>query len=694
MLFHQETFTLFLWLLLFCLFSIAESQTKQGLQADFGSVTYAGGLVVQNNVAYITGQVGAYNCFVGAVSLASQKLQFLSKQIIEGAICQSLTMDPHNRLLLLATSEEGGLYTETRPAGTTKATQYGLIAPLLFNGDGSSATLMAGLLMHDDAVQYPKAIVLDPNHQNFAYVASMHSDSDQQNTHTTIDGEPNFTVLRKYGTSYFVTVQRIMMDEQYNFKKSSWLKEYAVKPDGAVVEEVVVSNMLWNMGGLVLVGYTKGSGDVFGVESSGFISGFITRFDPDTGLVQGTPRRISFDQDNQDSYLLDACSTSDGAIFVAALTGTDITIARINAMTFETEWVSPLMTSTSARGLICRVDDVKNVVYLAGVVTDGGTLTDSLSRNTTSLGKDDIFVAQFKSDNGSPTWMKQYGTTQQDRIADLQILPDNHGLVLYGDTAGSLMAQATGKNAIWLGYVLFNDAFLETTEVSNLGNDGGDDVRISQPVYDGDFKPAPPVARPPSSNPSKKSSSSSLPTDVLIALGIIAIGVFAIMAIVLHSRRQKERVTERALVFSYLQAFEPEDVDVRNSATGGWHGTYVGKLAHGRKSSSSSHSSIVKDSLFVDYDLGAPSEPSTRYPISRNFVIGDDNDDNYYRDDYNDKSPYGGRASIDDGDYEPDAVDIRIGNIMDTDEDDSDSTSEGSSRKQQWGKEITAVQLV
>jgi hypothetical protein len=50
--------------------------------------------------------------------------------------------------------------------------------------------------------------------------------------------------------------------------------------------------------------------------------------------------------------------------------------------------------------------------------------------------------------------------------------------------------------------------------------------------------------------------------------------------------QQTEKVTEQALVFSYLQEFDLEDADVRHSATGGWHGTYryVGKLAKGNDS--------------------------------------------------------------------------------------------------------------
>lgn len=647
---------------------------KQGLQADFGAVSYAGGMILKNNIAYITGQVGAYNCFVGAVSTASAKMQFISKQLIEGAICQTLALDVHNRLLLVATAEEGGLFTETRPIGSTKAAQYGLIAPLLFTGDGATATLMPGLLMHDDVVQYPKALVLDPNHENFAYVASMHSESGQENTHTTIDTEPNFTNLRKFGSSYFVMIQRIMMDESYRLKKGSWQKEYAVTPTpGGNEEEVIVSNMLWNRNSLVMVGYTKGAGDAFNENPNGFVTGFITRFNPEDGRVMGSPRRISFGE-TEDSFLYDACTSDNDAdaIYLTVVTGTTITIAKLNADTLATEWQSVVSTSTSATEVTCRVDDGKGVVYMAGVVTDGGSIENDLTHSTTTRGKDDIFVTQLDTSDGSPTWMKQFGTTQNDRISEIQVLPDTNGILLFGDSSGSVMAEASGhKNAIWLVHVPFNDAFPETTEVSKIGNTGGN-VAIAQPLFDSFDVGNPSPTQSPVSSVSDPSTSSSedggsFPDEVLMGLGIATVVVLiVILVVVLQSRRQRERVTERALVFSYLQAFEPEDVDVRNSATGGWHGTYVGKLAHGRKKNTS-HSSIVKDSLFVDYDLGTPAEPVTRTP-RRNFVIGDDDDD----DGGNTSSPSSGD---DEGDYELDAVDIRIENG-------------GKPGGKPWGKEI------
>ena len=34
-------------------------------------------------------------------------------------------------------------------------------------------------------------------------------------------------------------------------------------------------------------------------------------------------------------------------------------------------------------------------------------------------------------------------------------------------------------------------------------------------------------------------------------------------------------------IFTYLQQFSVHDIDLRKSPPGGWHGTYLNKLAHG-----------------------------------------------------------------------------------------------------------------
>jgi hypothetical protein len=93
---------------------------------------------------------------------------------------------------------------------------------------------------------------------------------------------------------------------------------------------------------------------------------------------------------------------------------------------------------------------------------------------------------------------------------------------------------------------------------------------------------------------------------------------------------------QKSSIFAYLQAFDVENIDLRKSQPGGWHGTYLNKVAYGINKADagghmpealeiapinrngtpvemaplaslvSSHSSIVKDSLFMD-TMSTPS---------------------------------------------------------------------------------------
>ncbi|KAL3929951.1 MAG: hypothetical protein SGBAC_011984 [Bacillariaceae sp.] len=685
-------------------------ETSQGLQSHFGANSFAGGMVVPStnpNVAYITGQVGAYNCFIGAVSLknADKKLRFISKQILEGAICQTLSLNSKDsQLLLLATAEEGGLFTETRETGTLKATQYGLIAPLLFAADGAQAILQPGLLLHDDLVQYPNALVMDPFHEDFCYLVSMHSESKEENTHTTIDSDPNFTYLRKYGSSYFITIRRVLFNDQRILPNRAWSKEYAVTPQNAVEANVIVSNMIYSKGNLLLVGYTQGSGAAFGNDVGSSVTGFVTKFDTETGDIQDTPARVSLGTSATSFTLLyDVCSDSRDAdyIYLTAFTGEkEMLLIKMQAQSLEIEWQTPFSTTEDARDLVCAVDDNSGVVYMAGVVADGGTISTlqgASSATTTSLGRNDVFVTQIATDSGNVNWLRQMGTTKDDRVASIQASKGGAGggLLMFGDSSGSLLASASKNTEVWIAQIPMDGSLPITTEVSSLESNDGGNVPIGQPVYDDGEQIIPPddspsvpntptdgVPPPAYNTPSSSDDSDNDKDDMLRPYGIsavIALILFAIgMIIVRRKQKQQEQATERALVFSYLQAFEPEDLDVRNSATGGWHGTYVGKV---HKHGAAAHSSVVKDNTFVDYDLGSPVEPN-RTP-RRKFVIGDDDDDDDNEDggedmeldDHTDGDEYRNRYKTDD----MDAVDIRIGNV---------NEEVGDDDKPAWGKEI------
>merc|ERR1712238_163224 len=142
---------------------------------------------------------------------------------------------------------------------------------------------------------------------------------------------------------------------------------------------------------------------------------------------------------------------------------------------------------------------------------------------------------------------------------------------------------------------------------------------------------------------------------LLISLGLLAVIASSGLYLILSKKKEKE-ATERALVFSYLQNFDLEDIDVKQAATGGWHGTYIGSLANGvnvldedgevlvsdnidevtqRKLNNLSHSSVVKDILFMDYEDSASSNGNSNKKDHQNLMQDpsaynnyDENEDN------------------------------------------------------------------
>jgi len=101
-------------------------------------------------------------------------------------------------------------------------------------------------------------------------------------------------------------------------------------------------------------------------------------------------------------------------------------------------------------------------------------------------------------------------------------------------------------------------------------------------------------------------------TSVYVALAITGIILLIAVAIVFidcrrkkKSKTKQEESTRKSCIFSYLQQFDVEDIDLRRAPTGGWHGTYVNKLAYGvnefeeTKSDSSSDEETV---IIIDSD--------------------------------------------------------------------------------------------
>jgi hypothetical protein len=497
----------------------------------------------------------------------------------------------------------------------------------------------------------------------------------------------------KYGNGFSMTVEMVQLgttgaDGVQQPVAKQWKKPFGVMDDETTFGVLVNQVSLHTQDELIVVGSTRGSGQAFGEEDSnngGFVlGGFLTKLSTSTGALLMS-KRIYFGDSNNDNSanatntaIQGICHHDSDADFIYAV-GSYIDISKnfvavpfltkVDADSLDPIWEVSFPASTNAGGVTCGISnavdqDGNGFVYVAGVVEDGGQM---MEQTTTHL-QDDVFVAQVATADGSVIWIRQIGTAGNDRLAHgeggLVVIDD--GVLLMGDTTGNLYSTSSQASEIFVVHVDAQGNIPETTEVSGVACDNAvsGTMPITRPVKEGSssngdegvidttnneqvaattptpLATVPPIpgefTEPPLATVSPVTSEASENEDAVSTGNKVAIFMSVILLIFLlfflymcFQQKKQEKVTERALVFSYLQAFDVEDIDVRHSATGGWHGTYVGKLAQGHVSGSSgidnidfpdaddgydigsgggnllsgfSHSSIVKDSLFVDYD--------------------------------------------------------------------------------------------
>ncbi|KAL3921966.1 MAG: hypothetical protein SGILL_002463 [Bacillariaceae sp.] len=701
------------------------------VQTNFGDASFAGGMAYDPTleVVYVTGQVGPSSCFVGVLkhtatssSSSGSTLQFLSKQVFsESAVCQTLALrkDQGGTPLLLSVAEEGGLLTDTRPSGSQKAVQYGAMTELQFSAEGTTSQFATerSVLLHQDIVQIPRSIVVDPRLGNRVFVASMTSAAnkvrDDFDTNQK-DGMPNLTPGGdlKYGSNFAMTIEMLRLasskddtnddDGGVTEARSQWKKPFAVTGDSTRTGVLVNQLIFHGEDQLIVVGSTRGSGYAFGQAPDEVMAGFIAKLDPDSGSLGMSERyHVERDGKNMPTQIEAVCQdesdpeslyvvgsyidTTAGSANNNATTSQTPTsgansripiVTKFSASNFHAVWVKTFPATTSAYALACGVSQNTaggSALYVAGVVEAGGEI---MGQTTTHL-QDDVFVMQLITTDGSALWMKQVGTSGNDRLAHggsgLVVLEDG-GVLLMGDTTGNLYSTSSSQSSeVFIVRVDSQGVTPEASEVSGLNySEGQEKISISAPVKIGetpvsappDSTPGTTPTQPPTSSPahnkgteppipapdagslpagnSSSSSSSFVVEQMYFLMAVAVLMVVGCLCFACVRKRQQEKNTERELVFRYLQAFDVEDIDVRHSATGGWHGTYVGKLSKGEgiqgfenieyrdnpedlygdgsrassddgsstsegtMRSSFSHSSIVKDSLFVDYE----SKPS------------------------------------------------------------------------------------
>jgi hypothetical protein len=327
-------------------------------------------------------------------------------------------------------------------------------------------------------------------------------------------------------------------------------------------------------------------------------------------------------------------------------------VAKLRASTLETVWQQDFESTSDARALACGMDVESKALYVAGIVEDGGEL---IGRTKSLLG-DDVFLMRLDPTDGSVSWAKQLGTSEDDRLAyggsGLVVLEGQKGVLLMGDTTGHLFSNSNADSEIFIMEVNADGDLPQLTEVTGIDySSSASSIKLSNPVNTkGGGKVADDKAgkkNTQSKNSGKhdfdgKASDGSIGGMfyILISTGIAITAIGSVCFSV--SQKKQRAATERALVFSYLQHFDLEDIDVKQAATGGWHGTYVGRLAQGvnvLENGSDSSSDGFRDGTYSDeiYDVKrTPSVEKRLSNLSHSSVVRDilfmDCDESVYKD--------------------------------------------------------------
>jgi hypothetical protein len=623
--------------------------------------SYAGGMVYDkfSNALFVTGATYGWgldsatstmkagttsSCFYGAVILPTLQWKnretFGTSQVTEA--CNAVSMTSYagkSAAIVVGSTEEGGLMTALGEGNTAK--QYGIALDITTNS--GNYELVGGALMDGSNVQFPVQVVSDD--ENRVWIASMSSKDDK----VTADYQkvawreyPNLTTggIEKYGSKYTFVVEQMTLnrtpgstDVIQETLTVDWRKPF----ETADLESVFVSGMILTNGGkeLVVVGSTDAS------PTGSDMDGIIAKINVEDGsfFAEGTgARSVAYfaSVTGRDDWIMQACPDKDdeSAFYVVGATKGKIdsgaarsdedqtvhaVVAKINVKSLTAVWTKQFSVThgsgakdkeAAAAALGCDVIQGEGAMYVAGVVENGATIDYGIQK---SAGNDDIFVAMLNTNDGSTRWLHQVGSNGDDRVArGGGVVADLNGnAVVFGDTTGSFYrskAQDSNLDISDLFVMVFDQAT-------------------------GSYLP--PLEAPPMKDTSAPhewypNAVKNFKDPKTLAYGITALVLLLVACLIFfvgRSRRRKEAESQKSNIFTYLQQFDVEDVDLRKSPPGGWHGTYLNKLSYGinqsdgnkrlndgmsspeQESVSLTHSSVVKDSLFMD----TASTPSLGY---------------------------------------------------------------------------------
>lgn len=553
--------------------------------------------------------------------------------------CSDLFLMDDQTIWLTGFTTNGGILDTIKGEvrAETPRVQNGMLVQVRRQG----LDLVGGHVIEDEAVVYPTHLAHTIKDNNL-YLTAMETNNVVRNDQvltSKLDPAVNYS----HGAGFDLTFSRWeIVNVTYNATQlqSSVLKKYRKYYGTASGDEVQVGGVVKKDKIVVVAGSTRGGGSGFGAEpAQGDYDGFIMKLNTYDGNLAVDPQApthpssIRIQSINQkDDWVYGICQTAYDPqhVFIAGATKGQLDIAiagstnnpstqaflqKIDLNTLAAVWTvqlgadTPTITDSVVKGISCEITNDGSVIYFGGIVEAGAVLPNSGTDE--SFGGNDIFVAAVDTKKGNTLWVRQVGSKEDDQIALRRgLATDTSGnVIVVGYTKGSFYRKKTAsdQNA---------DVFI----LSMSRSDGQFQIPVDHP----DFKPSDGVSAAEPSADSGVEQWASL-TIILIVLSVAIMGASCFAG---HLKKHREVNTDRGKVLGYLSEFEIEDIDLKHSATGGWHCSYTNDLARGVNNRTTAYSGlggstvprashdplmapltdskIVQESLFMEED-----EPAT-----------------------------------------------------------------------------------
>jgi hypothetical protein len=499
------------------------------------------------------------------------------------AACNAIQLFPDTSSVMIAGHAEERVnerVSDIEMVAETK--QLGQLFDFAWNNDGDhSLQMIGGQSLSDVEAIYPTALTSRTNTEADGLIVAFMQGNNEAKHIDVKEGEQPQDPEKyfEYGAGYGFAVGKYNFEnEQITSKLSAqhitqeWLVQYNTTDTNS---QVYINDVMQIAAGLIMVvGTTNGQGKAFGSETDQGkdLDGFVAKLRPADGTliiepgympsyrVQSNNNKHGNDWGN--GICVDPTDTLK-QIYIVGTTegimpdsndkvrGTSAYLMKFDARKMVPIWTKQIGADTVVNGMACAVTPDGKSVWVGGTVADGGVISHSDVKK--SFGGMDVFVARLSTATGDAELMKQIGSDKDDELA----------------LRGGLVADSFG-NAVLVGTTFGSFYRIRSAEETNA-----DVFVLTVGLFDGAIAPLPVV--------SKKISYIGR-----VLLWMLILPCFCVVLLYLYKRhsrnvqRRNNTPTPRSEVISYLHSFDVEDIELKHSATGGWHCNFINKLAKGK----------------------------------------------------------------------------------------------------------------